>query len=618
MRRALLSFLLLAALLGTFHAPAQAQLDQGPVSLSWEVFRLDEKAQAEAGTDTRLLAVLTVTPDPGWYTYANPDPGPNKRPVILTAKSPDSADALPAYYPSGKPKQDTFDPAVTILTYQGPFRIYLPLPPDLKPPLALSASLELVLCQDTRCAEPRLSADLAVSLDQAVAAQPAQYQPWWPEFLDALERGPGKTKTTSGPTFKPVSNETAQWIFTPKSLQSSAEIKGILSAVLLGMLAGLILNVMPCVLPVVSIKLAGMLSATGADKAARQRKIRSHSLFFALGVLLYFLFLAGLLGLTGLAWGELFQNPGSVLTITVVVFALALSMLGVFHLPVVDLKFDRKAKNPRTQALLTGLLATLLATPCSGPFLGGVLSWSLAQPPGVVAVVFLGVGLGMSAPYLGLAAFPGLARAFPRPGAWTWYVEKGVGLFLMATCIYLLNILPSSLLIHALIVLWATGVAAWLWRESGTGLSRFRPLLLKGLALALVIGSMLWALNPRSGADPWEAFDPAVFDEVLGEEILMVDFTADWCPTCKLLETTTLADAKVAKWEADFGVRAIRVDLSENFPAGEALLKALGLRSIPALAVFPAGGKANNPLILRDLFTASQVERALDQAIHNP
>ena len=597
--------------------------DQGPVSLSWELFRLDEAARDEAGIDADLLAVLTVTPDPGWYTYANADPGPGKRPTVLTVRpTPDEA-ALPVYYPLGAAKPDLFDPADTIMAYQGPTRLYLPLPPDLDPPLELAAELNLILCQDTRCAEPDLFPDLSVSIEDAVAAQTVRFQAWWPEFLQALERGPGRTAATAGPSFRPTDQGEAQdqWAFTPRSLQGSTEVSGLLTAILLGMLAGLILNVMPCVLPVISLKLTAVLSSCSADpdapdsgrKAARSA-IRTHSLWFALGILLYFLFLAGLLGLGGLAWGELFQDPGAVLSVTVLVFVLGLSMLGVFHLPVVDLKFDRRTEKPRLQALLTGLLATLLATPCSGPFLGGVLSWALSRPPEVVGVVFLGVGLGMALPYLVLAALPGMARCLPKPGAWTWYLEKGIGLFLLGTCIYLLNILPQSLLMRALIVLWLAGVAAWVWGVAGTGMSRLRPLLLKLVALILVVGGVVWALNPSLSPDPWDPFEPAAFRAVLGEKVLLVDFTADWCPTCKALESTALAPDKVIDWEERLGVTAIRVDLTEDFPAGEALLQALGLRSIPMLAVFPAGNASARPLILRDLFTSGQVEAAILQA----
>ncbi|MGE4553849.1 MAG: protein-disulfide reductase DsbD family protein, partial [Desulfovibrionaceae bacterium] len=390
-----------------------------------------------------------------------------------------------------------------------------------------------------------------------------------------------------------------------------AEVGGLAAALLLGLVAGLILNVMPCVLPVVALKLAPLM-AGGGDEALRE--VRRHALFFGLGIECSFLALAGMLAATGLAWGEMFQQPAVVLVLAAVVFALGLSLFGVFHLPVLDLRFAAATKNPRLRALFTGMLATLLATPCSGPLLGGVLSWTLSRPAVVIVLVLAGVGAGMALPYAALAVWPRLARLLPRPGAWTGRVEQAVGLFLMGTCLYLLVILPPAMLPRALAALLTTAVGAWLWGLGGVGLRELRPLAAKAAGAAVALAAILWALNPPVRVDPWEPFDPQFFTNELGREPLMVDFTADWCPTCQALSATVLTDAAVAGLEAEYGVRAVRADLTEDFPAAEALLQALGARSIPVLAIFPAGEAARRPIVLRDLFTAGQLRRALGRA----
>lgn len=191
-------------------------------------------------------------------------------------------------------------------------------------------------------------------------------------------------------------------------------MQGLGKALLFGLLAGLILNVMPCVLPVLTLKISTLLAAEGEEKE-RKRAFREHNILFSAGILTWFAALALLFGLAGMAWGQLFQNSAVVFVMLLLVFALGLSMFDVFHLPVLDLRVGGSHANPRLNAYSTGLLATLLATPCSGPLLGGVLGWSLMQSLPVLMTVFLATGLGMALRYLLMAWKPSLANALPRP-----------------------------------------------------------------------------------------------------------------------------------------------------------------------------------------------------------
>ncbi len=167
-----------------------------------------------------------------------------------------------------------------------------------------------------------------------------------------------------------------------------------------------------------------------------------------------------MLGVTGSAWGALFQNKWLVLSVAAIILALSLSLFGLFHLPVIDLKFGSKNNNPHVQAFFTGNLTTLLATPCSGPFLGGVLSWALIQGPVVIATVFISIGIGMALPYLLLALNPGLSRFLPKSGPWIEFVEKGIAFFLIATAFYLVSIAVGSESLRILAPLWALLSAA--------------------------------------------------------------------------------------------------------------------------------------------------------------
>lgn len=211
--------------------------------------------------------------------------------------------------------------------------------------------------------------------------------------------------------------EPDEWRFTPRFPQESLEPTALGTALFLGLLAGLILNVMPCVLPVLTMKVSALLSSSGYEtEGQRLAHFREHNVLFAAGILTWFLVLAFCVGALGLAWGGLFQNTHLVYGLLILVFLLSLSLFDVFTLPVLDFKVGA-SRNPKTQAYLTGLVATLLATPCSGPLLGGVLGWAALQPLPVIVAVFTATGIGMALPYLVLAAWPGAARILPKPAA---------------------------------------------------------------------------------------------------------------------------------------------------------------------------------------------------------
>lgn len=412
----------------------------------------------------------------------------------------------------------------------------------------------------------------------------------------------------------------ASWALMPRYFTPALEVTGLGKALLLGLLAGLVLNVMPCVLPVVSLKLSAFIAASGNNGGMRARVhgFREHNLFFAAGILTWFVLLALILAGADMAWGQLFQRPKVVFGLMLIVFMLGLSMFGIFSLPVFDLKAGSTG-SPRTQAFMTGAVATLLATPCSGPLLGGVLGWAFRQPPMVLALVFFAVGVGMALPYLLLAVRPGLVRFFPRPGAWTGILEQVVGFFLMGTTLYLLSVLPPALLFPALVTLLVTALAVWvLGTWAGPLASTGQRIAVRLLALLLICASLVWAFAPAPAAAKWESYNEATFRSLQGRVPVIVEFTADWCPNCKLLERTTLTAENTTRWARLYGARLIRVDLTRDDPAGQALLEALGSSSIPVVALFPKGLLKNSPLVLRDLFTPVQMEQALESTFGAP
>jgi thiol:disulfide interchange protein DsbD len=582
-------------------APLGAQ--PTPVTTNWELASLPGGG---------LVALLWLTPAAGYKTYGN-DPGqaglPTRAEVRLTPKGL----ALPVLYTPGKPAPDLFEKDKTVNIYDGPTPIYIPLPKNAPEGFGLEAKVDLLACSATSCWP--LSLDTDFSSRQVPDPPQATGRPWWAAFA----------KLAGQPGAGPVPEEMVQAVqaakavttrnFTPRPVTPGLEVKGLLKAIPLAFLAGFLLNLMPCVLPVACLKLSGLLAACSAEHDCnRHMVIRRHNLFFSLGVLVYFSILALVLGLAGMAWGQLFQQPGLILGAAVTLFALGLSLFGVFHLPVIDLKIAaRPGRSPKAQAFATGLLATLLATPCSGPFLGGVLAWTLLQPVPVVVTVFVSIGLGMASPYVALAARPQLVRFVPRPGAWMVHLEKLAGFLIMATCLYFLSILPGKLVLPTLAALLVTALACHAW-GAWTNLSQgaVTRWTIRILAFAAVLAACHWTLSPPpEGARLWRGFEEARFEDLLGNENLFVDFTADWCPTCKALERTVLTPGEMAKLAARYGFKAIRVDLTRENPEALALLRSLGSASIPVAAMFPKGEDASRPVVLRDLYDTRQLEEAV-------
>ena len=584
----------------------------------------------------QVLAVLTLTSAPGWHAYAvgAAETGQSASASLRLGDAPATA-----FFPPGTPTPDPLDPDKNVLVYEGKTPIFVPIPEALQDRPALSGIVRVFSCSETSCWPSMLAVDAPLAGRNPADLPPAENTPWWPLFSalrnaalatpqstcpeparpPGLHREPAAAVTAAGPGEgqTPEIPELSPRPFTP-----ALEVSNLLKAALLAFVAGLILNFMPCVLPVVSLKLSGLLALSGEEgRLERRRILREHNFFFALGIVLYFLCLSVILGAFGLAWGEMFQSAALAIVATVVLFALGLSLFGVFHLPVVDLRITSGGRgHTRRGAFLTGMLTTLLATPCSGPFLGGVLAWTLLQPLPVVMTVFAAIGLGMASPYGVLAIWPRLVRFLPRPGAWMQTLEKGMAFLLVGTCLYFLAILPTNRILPTLAAIWATGLGAFIFGR-GANLSHgpVRRLGSTLAALAVAGGGLAFALTYAPPAEgQWIAYTPEAFSERLGKDNLVLDFTADWCPTCKLLERTVLTPPRLTEWERRHKVVFMKVDLTRQTPPAMALLRALGSQSIPVAAFFPAGEAAKKPIVLRDLFTANQFEQALIEAFGPP
>lgn len=562
----------------------------------------------------------------------------------------------PVIFPRGVAKPDPLAPGRTTRMFPDGFTALVPLPEAAREAALLTVKVTGLACSPVNCTPISLTATVRGADAGPEDAWPdAAAAPWWGMLLDGVAElprpvpasGPGGTVGTGGigpeesagaagtggsgglrfapaplavggvspggaggtegregagaGTVSRPAPDAFLGKLTPVPFSPGLEVASFGKAALLGFLAGIILNLMPCVLPVLGIKLAALLGH--GSTAEGIRRFRRHQVFFALGILAWFAAMAGLFHFLDLAWGQIFQSPLVVFLLAVVLLLLALNLFGVFSLPLIDLRAGN-TKNPDLRAFGEGFGATLLATPCGGPLLGGVLSWALLQPLGVLALALGCVGLGMAFPYLLLAAFPALARRFPKPGPWMGVMEQVLGFLLLGTVAYLVSFLPAGILPRAVAALVLAAFGGWLWGRGGT---------VRLLAVACIAAACVWPFSARAESVRWTPYTHADFAAVLGERPVLVDFTADWCATCKVVEATALRDTALRSWIRRHDLALFRVDMTREHPEGEALLRAVGSVSIPVIAVFGTGEAAHAPLVLRDIVTRGQIEAALEK-----
>lgn len=584
-----------------------------------------------------LVAALHIVIPAEFHAYGH-EPGEAGRPTTV-ALSVDGGRPLPVYYPQGAVQRDFYDPTATVNVYEGNVTFYASLPPDAagKP---FVADMSMLLCSNRQCMP--VNEQFTGSVPRESPAVDAM--PWRTQWQEVRQRPPVSASAAQSDELdeggnddvasEMWANETAQtngsWAdekveklpppdgfdvrLSPRFLDDALEISGLGKALLFGIIAGLLLNAMPCVLPVLTFKVSGLLMVGGRD-AAGLKRFRQHNLCFAAGVMTLFSALALVLGLADLMWGQLYQNQAVLMVMLLVVYLMGLSTLGVFSLPVIDLKTGASSKNPCLQAYFTGLVSTFLATPCSGPLLGGVLGWAFTQPLMIVVVVFWAVGLGMAMPYIMFCIWPDLARILPKPGAWMHVFERIVGFMLMGTALYLLSVLPVERHMQVLTVLLVLSFCAWLWGQyCGITAPPLRRKIMSVIGVGLLVVSVFWVLRPVAPLPQWRQFTPEAFEATLGKKPMLLEFTANWCPNCKFMEATVLTDERMRKLQARYGMELVRVDLTNANAYAVRLLDALGSKSIPLTALFPAGDDANQPLVLRDVYSARTLEQALNEA----
>lgn len=409
---------------------------------------------------------------------------------------------------------------------------------------------------------------------------------------------------------------------------SDADRLGLTLALAFAFLGGLALNLMPCVFPVVSIKVLGFVQ----EAHGSARRLRAHGLTFAAGIVACFWVVAGaLIALRAsghmLGWGYQLQSPPIVAGLATLFFVLGLNLSGVFDW---GLRLQTAAGSVSDRsglpgAFFAGLLATVVAAPCTAPFMGAALGYALTQSAVQAMLVFTALAAGMAAPYVALSFQPALVRWLPRPGRWMETFKQVLAFPLYLTAVWLVWVLGEQLGVGAaarlLAALVLVAAALWAWNRFRTAAHSLPRALAMLAAIALLAGAALFgwpAGEPQAAAvdasGRWLPYtDAALSAERERRRPVFVDFTAAWCVTCQVNKRLVLESDAVRRAFADRGVTRMRADWTNRDAHITEALARLGRNGVPVYAVYSTAPNSS-PELLPELLTSDIVVRALERA----
>jgi thiol:disulfide interchange protein len=541
---------------------------------------------------------ITMEIDDGWHGYSlRENPGGTALPTRIELKGLHNLTSAGEFTEQPEPKRLGTDLSHSgRVTWTHEFRVIS------AGAYGLSGSVRYQVCDETSCLPP-LTVPFALGTQSAASGdtRAASLQP------SAAADG------TTGE--KPA--------IMPFTIVGDAAPTSLWMNLLFAFIGGIILNVMPCVLPVIAIKVLSFVQQAGESRG----RILALNVAYSGGVVFVFLALATLavspkvIDWEGLEWGGLFQYSKFNLIMAALVFAMGLSLLGVFEIPVPGMLGSAAGAQHReglSGAFLTGIFATLLATPCTGPYMGTALAWSVKQPVPVTYLIWGVLGLGMAMPYLVLGAFPALVRWLPRPGMWMVRLKEFAGFVLMGAVVWLISTIDHELLIPALVIL--IGVALGLWMignlyDHGAAPRKKWTVRATALAMSAIVCAFGWRLQNPSEGLPWQDFSTARVEEfrTAGTPIL-IDFTADWCFNCKTNETVALNRAATRQFMEKHGIIPLKADHTHMPPEITEWLARFNKQGVPLTVIFPKG-RPHEAIVLEGVFSQATLLAKLQQAV---
>ncbi len=562
-----------------------------------------------------VLLSITMELEPEWHTFAlDQNPDNTGLPTVIEITIPNGL----------KPSEKTFSPSLApelARTKEGKEqRVHhkqitwtMPLSVD-QADYGLAGTLRYQICREGTCRIPK-----TVAFDLGYIAKAAVTPTLPPSGT------PQKTVTISGGAQDPTGEDNSPTFFG-QEFQPRKQTGSLGLYLVYAFLGGLILNVMPCVLPVIAIKVLSFVQQAGQSRG----RILLLNLTYSLGVLTVFLVLASFAvaakfgAIKQFGWGSFFQETEFQVVMSCVVFAMGLSLLGVFEIPIpgmVGSAASHQHQEGPLGAFLTGIFATLLATPCSGPFLGVTLGWSVQQEAPIIVLVWSVMGLGMASPYILLGFFPAWVRYLPKPGNWMVTFKEVCGFVLMGTIIFLMSSMKGHWQLPLLILLLSIGFSLWmigkLYTINSPGGRRWT---VRGFA-TLVSCAGLWLAigladdKPGAYELPWKPFSGKLVKEELRERhTVLLDFTANWCAACKVNELIAFNRKETLERVKQHNIVAVKADYTSFSPDIKEWLDEFESQSIPLAIIFP-GNDPLHPIVLRDSITKGQLLEKLDEAV---
>ena len=429
-------------------------------------------------------------------------------------------------------------------------------------------------------------------------------------------------------------NATGNVINAPSAAGNATEgAAGTFILLLSALFGGLILNLMPCVLPVLSLKLFSLIKQAGESR----KRLLVLGTSTTLGILASFWALAGIVaavkaGGGNAGWGMQFQSAGFIAFMVVILSAFAMSFFGVFEIWLPGSATTKMDKAGRKQgfwgAFFTGALLVLLSTPCSAPFLGTAMGFAFTASTPVLFLFFTAAGVGLALPYMLVSTFPKILNVFPKPGAWMVTLQKIMGVLLLGTVVWLLWVVHEQagnvgVGIFAAISLLSIAMSFAIGNIAPPGVAFFREVL--SVSGAVVILAVIWfaLASPKFEAevdaifkarsvqliteDGWYRYTPELIEELAKSgRTVFIDATADWCLTCKANEAAVLNRDDFKRAMDSLNVARVKADWTRETPEVTALLRSMGKSGVPAYAIYPAGD-ASKQIVLPELLTTSAI-----------
>ncbi len=608
-----------------------------------------EPAIVRPGQSARL--VITATPSPGWHVYAySPyDSKPGSEPTLITFES--TSGLVPLQPTTGATlKTDSTVPMFGPMRYyEGPvtWTTQIDVPTSATPgsyPIRGLIGYQACEYRD----DGRGSCELAHAVHfqgtlQVGDAHGARESPLtfaaaknytdaallataWADLVD--EPPPGSSPpgdATNAPSIRDLD------IYDLSRVRVETEDRSFGYYIALAFVGGLILNLMPCVLPVIGLKVMSFVQQAG--------KSRAHALvlnlWYALGIVAVFLLLGLLAATLGLSWGGQFGSTTFNVIMVSIVFAMALSLLGVWEVPIPGF-FGRgtaqelAAKEGPAGAFAKGVITTILATPCTAPFMATAIAWAVTQSLTTTLAVFASLGIGMASPYLLVGVFPELLRFLPKPGAWMETFKQLTGFVLLATVVFILTFIDPAAVVPTVAFLIGIGMACWLISRMSLAALWNEQLQTYALCGAVILlfgvvsfGWLYPQMQPRfenrmarAAADgEWRPFSLEQLKRVAVDDgrTVLVDFSADWCASCKVLEAAVLHTEPVEQAIAASGAVTMYADYTRYPPEIKETIHALRSNGVPVIAVFP-GDRPYDPIVFRGGYTQNGLIEALEKA----